>query len=233
MESENKQYIVVIGDISGSKQLTGRNRYKTQLFVKSAVVQINEEFQDKLEAPLTISKGDEFQGLLNDLETAFRIVLALEKLTAPVQLRFGIGIGKVYKMGGTLPIEMDGPAFHRASNALHMAKKRKHAYCILSDNPSRDMLTNTIFQLITAIRKRWNERHYRLFWSYKDLGTYREVAERENVTPQAVCDTLKNSRAIDVKNAEENLLEYFRKNPVQIHPSESMSSPLEERNVAL
>lgn len=214
MDSDNKLYAVIIGDVSGSKQLSGRNRYQTQLFMKSAIVQINEEFHEHIEAPFTITKGDEFQGLLTDLEAAFRIVLALEKLTFPTRLRFGIGIGNVYKMGGRLPIEMDGPAFHRANAALNYAKKKKYAYYMKTNNEAVDMLANTVFQLITAIKQRWNERHYRLYWRYKDLGTYRQVAEMEQVTPQAVCDTLKNTRALNVKSAEESLLEYFRTFPL-------------------
>ena len=118
MEFDNKIYAVIIGDVSGSKRLSGRNRYRTQLFMKSAIVQINEQFPEDIEAPFTITKGDEFQGLLTNLEAAFRVVLALEKLTFPVKLRFGIGVGNIYKMGGRLPIEMDGPAFHRANLEL-------------------------------------------------------------------------------------------------------------------
>lgn len=214
MEFDNKIYAVIIGDVSGSKQLSGRSRYRTQLFMKSAIVQINEQFPEDIEAPFTITKGDEFQGLLTNLEAAFRVVLALEKLTFPVKLRFGIGVGNIFKMGGRLPIEMDGPAFHRANNALNLAKKKKIDYCIKSTDEAQDILTNTVFQLMTAIKLRWNERHYRLFWNYKDLGTYREVAAVENITPQAVCEALKNTRALQVKSAEENLLDYFRKYPL-------------------
>jgi len=214
MESEDKLYVVIIGDVSGSKQLSGRNRYQTQLFMKSAIVQINEEFHQYIEAPFTITKGDEFQGLLTDLEAAFRIVLALEKLTFPTRLRFGIGVGTVYKMGGRLPIEMDGPAFHRANAALNYAKKKKITYFLKTQEPSLDMLVNTIFHLMAAIKQRWNERHYRLFWRYKDLGTYREVALLENISPQAVCDALKTARALNVKSAEESLMEYFRTFPI-------------------
>lgn len=222
MDSDNKFYAVIIGDVSGSKQLSGRNRYQTQLFMKSAIVQINEEFHEHIEAPFTITKGDEFQGLLADLEGAFQIVLALEKLTFPTRIRFGIGVGNIFRMGGKLPIEMDGPAFHRANAALNFAKKKKYSYFMKTHNESVDMLANTIFQLMTALKQRWNERHYRLYWRYKDLGTYRQVAEMEQISPQAVCDTLKNTRALHVKAAEESLLEYFRTYPLCTHHSEKL-----------
>ncbi len=200
-------YTVLIGDISGSKRLSGMDRYQTQLFVKSAVVQINEQFRSYIEAPMTITKGDEFQGLIDLPAHAFEIIQTLQKMVFPIQVRYGIGIGNIYRMGGVLPIEMDGPAFHRANRALNVAKKRKSEVWLISEMEPMDQLVNTVFSLMTAIKSRWNERHYKLYWSYQELGTYREVAELENVTPQAICDVLKNSRATDILSAEQNLMD--------------------------
>jgi hypothetical protein len=208
MDSSSK-FTVIIGDISRSKMLSGMDRYQTQLFVKSAIVQINEQYQENIEAPMTITKGDEFQGLVSLPSAAFQIVQALQKMVFPIQIRYGLGIGHIYKMGGILPIEMDGPAFHRANRALMCAKKRKSNLWLISDDEVTDQLINTIFHLITAIKSRWNERHHKLYWSYQELGTYREVALIENVTPQAVCDVLKNSRAVEVIGAEKKLLQIF------------------------
>jgi predicted DNA-binding protein YlxM (UPF0122 family) len=200
-------FTVVIGDISGSKRLSGMDRYQTQLFVKSAVVQINEQFHEYIEAPMTITKGDEFQGLIDTPAHTYEIIHALQKMVFPIRIRYGIGIGNIYRMGGSLPIEMDGPAFHKSNYALNMAKKRKTEAWLISDKEVTDQLINTLFILLSAIKSRWNERHFKLYWAYQDLGTYREVAEMENVSPQAICDILKNSRATDVICAERNLLE--------------------------
>ena len=52
------------------------------------------------------------------------------------------------------------------------------------------------------------------------MGTYKEVANLENITPQAVCDTLRNIRALEIKYAEENLIQYFS----TIHSREFSSS---------
>lgn len=216
MDSEKRLFVVIIGDVSGSKRLSSRNRYQTQLFIKSAIVQINEEFEEHIEAPFTITKGDEFQGLVSNMEAALHIMLYLEKITYPVKLRFGIGVGHVYKMGGTLPIEMDGPAFHRANAALNHGKKKKFPCYMTSPDEGLDILCNSVFQLIHAIKTRWNDRHYRLYWSYQDLGTYREVAEREHVTPQAIHEALKTMRAAQVQAAESDLMTYFRKFPLLV-----------------
>jgi hypothetical protein len=206
---DSQDYTVVIGDISGSKRLNGVDRYQTQLFVKSAIVQVNEEFRSTLEAPATITKGDEFQALLTSPGDAFRLIRILQKMVFPTCIRYGIGIGNIYRMGGILPIEMDGPAFHRANRALTFSKKNKTTMWLVSDRREVDQLVNTIFSLISAIKSRWNERHYKLYWAYQELGTYKQVAETENVTPQAIFDVLKNTRAIDVIDAEKNLEKAF------------------------
>ena len=217
-------YTVIIGDISGSKQLNSKHRFQTQLFIKSAIVQINEEYEDLIEAPLTITKGDEFQGLFPNLSNAFKISLALERLIFPVQVKFGFGVGQVYKMGSRLPIEMDGPAFHNANAALQLAKKRKICSVMKTDNPDIDILINIIFRLITAIKYRWNERHYKIYWRYMDLGTYQKVADLENITPQAVCDLLKNIRASDVRSAEKSLFRFFDSIYQKLESEEALSS---------
>lgn len=202
-------YTVIIGDISRSKELTGQSRYQTQLFLKSAIVQINEQYREFLQAPMTITKGDEFQGLVSNPSRGYEIIQALERMVFPIRIRYGLGMGIIYRMGGVLPIEMDGPAFHKANQALELAKKKKIDIWLVSGNEVIDNLVNTVFMLITAIKSRWNERHYKLFWSYQDLGTYREVAAQENVTPQAICDILKNIRATQVIAAEKNLIQFF------------------------
>jgi len=222
MFSDSQIYTVVIGDVSGSKQLSGKHRYQTQLFIKSAIIQINEEYKDLIEAPLTITKGDEFQGLFQDLESAYKICLALERSTLPIQIRFGLGLGQIFKMGSRLPIEMDGAAFHAANEALQLAKKKKMGTAICSQDNQLDNLLNTIFRLMSAIKQKWSERHYKMFWLYKDLGTYRKVAEIEKITPQAVCDMLKNCRALEIKKAEENLNKFFKEYKTSLNLLETL-----------
>ncbi len=211
--SENYEYTVIIGDISGSKRLNGLDRYQTQLFMKSAIVQINEEFETFMDAPATMTKGDEFQALVDTAGHAFQIIQVLQRMVFPISVRYGMGVGMIYRMGGRLPIEMDGPAFHRANSALALAKKRKSCIWFNSERTSLDSLLNTVFLLISSIKSKWNERHHQLYWDYLELGTYKKVAEKQNVTPQAICDVLKNNRAIDVIEAEKNVnevLQHFR-----------------------
>lgn len=202
-----QNYAVIIADIKHSRRLEDYQRYEWQLFLKSAVVQINESFASKIEAPFTITKGDEFQGVLQDLSMINQIILQFERLVYPVILRFGIGYGPIQKMGSKTPIEMDGPAFHRANAALHLAKKKKLVVRVDTKDPEFDQWVNTLYRLMHSIKSRWSNTTFTRYWKYKEMGTYKRVAHDELVSPQAVWDSIHHSGAIDVLDAEQALNE--------------------------
>ena len=196
------EFAVIIADIKGSKKMQDRERYEWQLFLKSTIVQINEKFSAKIEAPFMITKGDEFQGVLKNLTDVHQVMSYFERLLFPLILRYGVGYGTIQKMGSNIPIEMDGQAFHRANAALTVAKKKKSMVRFDTGDRLFDLTINTIYQLIYTIKRRWSEINYKRYWKYQDLGTYDKVAEQEGVSPQAVWDSLRNASAVDVLNAE-------------------------------
>ena len=206
-----KNVVVIIADVRGSKKMANDERYEGQLFLKSAIIQINENFSDSIEAPFMITRGDEFQGVIKNLLSGLKIMLEFERLLFPLNLRYGIGQGEIQKMGSSIPIEMDGPAFHRANDAVTRAKKKKLFLLCNSGDESCDLLLNNIFLLMNSIKSRWNKNNYERYWDYKSMGTFDKVAKKENVSPQAIWDSMQNMRALDVINAENELMKYFEK----------------------
>lgn len=195
-------FTVIISDITASRKMKAYERHEWQLFLKSAIVQLNENFAQAIEAQFMITKGDEFQGVLKNLADVHQVIMKFEQLLFPLRLRYGVGYGEIQKMGSNIPIEMDGPAFHRANAAMNMAKKKKSPVYVETGCESYDITLNTIYQLIYAIKKRWSDVNYNRYWKYKELGTYERVAQEEGVSTQAVWDSLHNSSAIDVIQAE-------------------------------
>ena len=202
--------VVIIGDVCGSRKMAVNERYEGQLFIKSTIIQVNEKLAALIEAPFMITRGDEFQGVLRNLGSALEIMLEFERLLFPLQLRYGIGKGQIQKMGSKIPIEMDGPAFHRADEALTQVKKRKQFIQCNTGTTNNDLLINTIFYLTSAIKSRWNQLNFERYWKYKELGTFEKVAQLENVSTQAIWDSMHNMRVIEVLQAEKNLKEYFK-----------------------
>lgn len=206
-----KNAVVIIADVTGSKKMATNERYEGQLFLKSAIIQINENFSETIEAPFMITRGDEFQGVTKDMASGLKIMLEFERLLFPLKLRYGIGKGEIQKMGSSIPIEMDGPAFHRANDSVNRAKKKKLFLSCNSGNEANDMLLNNIFLLMNSIKSRWNENNFERYWNYKSLGTFDKVAKKENVSAQAVWDSMQNMRTLDIINAENKLMTYFKK----------------------
>jgi len=112
-------------------------------------------------------------------------------------------------MGSKIPVEMDGPAFHRASEALSFLKKKKQITCCKTDNETSDLLINTILNLMNAIKGKWNVLTFNRYWKYKEFGTLEKVAMDEKVSAQAVWDSMHNMRVMEILEAEDNLLLYL------------------------
>ena len=203
------RYTVIIGDVCGSRRMDADSRYEGQLFIKSAISQINENFKACIEAPFTITRGDEFQGVINTNRYIMPVLLEFERLLFPLNLRYGVGAGYIHRMGSDLPLEMDGEAFHRASEALQYAKKKKRQIFYKSDQEQLDILVNAVFMLMHAIKSRWNQGNYERYWRYKELGTYEKVADYENVSTQAIWDSLQNIRASEILQSEQAIIEYL------------------------
>jgi len=212
------QLAVIIGDVRGSRKMAQDVRYEGQLYLKSAIIQINEKKTESIEAPFMITRGDEFQGVLHDLKSAFEIMLEFERLLFPLQVRYGIGRGSIQKMGSKIPVEMDGPAFHRASEALNYLKKRKQIIYCKTENETGDLLLNTIFNLMSAIKGKWNLLTFNRYWKYKELGTLEKVAVDEKVSAQAIWDSMHNMRVMEILEAENNVLLYLTAQNLQQVP---------------
>lgn len=201
--------VVILGDVCGSRKMKMDKRYEGQLYLKSGIIQLNESFYNLIEAPFMITRGDEFQGILKNLKSAVEIMLEFERLLFPLDLRYGIGLGNVHPMGSKKTIEMDGDAFHKAREALLLSKKNKKNVTCNTGEIKTDLLINAIFSLMYAIKNRWNKNNYERYWKYKKLGTFEKVARSENVSPQAIWDSMHNMRIKDVIEAEEKLISYF------------------------
>ncbi|RMH66084.1 MAG: hypothetical protein D6677_01010 [Calditrichaeota bacterium] len=200
---------VMIADIKGSKKMKERERYEWQLFLKSAIVQVNEKQSAAIEAPFMITKGDEFQGVVRDVPRVHSIMTEFERLLHPLDLRYGIGLGRIHRMGANIPIEMDGPAFHRANAAINYAKKNRQRVHFRSGDEQLDLYINTVYTLMNAIKNRWSTLNFKRYWRYRELGTYDKVADLEGVSPQAVWDSLRNASAMDVMQAEEAVMRFL------------------------
>lgn len=141
------------GDLIKSRKLP--NRAKMQRKLKSVLNRINKRFNDKIVVPFSLIRGDELQGLIDDLLKSYEIVMEIENLLYPVKVRFGIVSGNLSIQIGKTTAEMDGECFHRSRKALDKAKELEKNLIFQTYNPSLDESVNAVLFLIGSIKKNW------------------------------------------------------------------------------
>ena len=117
------QYIALIGDIVDSKGQARRGDLQRTLAAE--LKRISERSKSKLASPYTITLGDEFQAVYKSADNVFLDIFSILAELAPgAEARFGIGVGELTTaINPKQALGMDGPAFHRARDAISILKK--------------------------------------------------------------------------------------------------------------
>ena len=109
----------VIGDVIASRD--SGDRASLQKNLVAVMGQLNNTH--KAIQPLSMTVGDEFQGLYRDLTTALAVALRLRiELLPSIDVRVGIGWGELTLVPTDPPFGQDGPCWWRAREAIDDVK---------------------------------------------------------------------------------------------------------------
>lgn len=113
----------VIGDVVGSRSFSDRSALHDRLFT---ALESTNELVPAIQ-PLSLTLGDEFQGVYRDLGTALHAALVIRlRLFGVVSVRFGVGWGALEVFDpANLPFAQDGPAWWAARTAIDFLKETK------------------------------------------------------------------------------------------------------------
>lgn len=206
VEDDGTLYVAVIGDIRGSRDL--EDRQAAQARFREAV----DTLEDVLPAgstasPATITTGDEFQALYEaDAVAAVDAIVHVTTAMAPARLRFGVGLGTLEtELNTEAAIGMDGPCFHRAREAVDAAKQAGGWVRVLGFGDDLDRSAGDLFDVVAAIREDWTDRQAEFARAYRELGIQKDVADRFDVSPSVVSESLKSAHVHRVLAAETSL----------------------------
>lgn len=198
MSEENK--VALIADIVASKQI--KDRQKVQELLGKILESVNRQFKDLIASDLTITLGDEFQGIVESVETAFLIIdlvtLALELETKRetgegVTLRWGIGIGRLSTpiKNRKVSIGTDGPAYWHARQAIedvHQHNDYGQLNEKLATGQSDDAYFNSVIRLQNVIRNSWTQSQKETAYAILKSVSYDDFSNQ--VIKQALADYL-------------------------------------------
>ncbi len=144
-------YVSLIMDIEKSRMYRIDERNEIQNYMSYCVKRLNDLFSENIERSVTFSAGDELQGLFEDATTAILYFRLFEMLIKPVKIRAGIGIGEwTVKVEDGLSTQQDGPAYHRARNAIeevHKMQLQNVRICSSGDDTLANHLINSSISL--------------------------------------------------------------------------------------
>lgn len=202
-------YCAIIGDIIDSRKI--KYRQEAQIKFRNVLNTINCNYNDCIASNFTITLGDEFQGLLTKPYLCYEIINEIKEKMRPIEFVFGIGIGEIltdiYK---NISIGSDGPAYHYARDMIIKAKKRLPKICYFS-NSNEDALVNSLLHFIESCTKRRTKKQLEAISLYDEYKSQYTVAEKLQLSTQStVSDLLNNAFYYEVKNAEENIIQFLK-----------------------
>lgn len=203
IRSNRREFAVVMGDIVGSETLRPSQKLSDQF--DEAVKATNRQFHQLLASPLTITLGDEFQGLALTLSAAFQVVehLRARLLNSSINCRFVVGVVRLdSKLNVRVAWNMVGEGL-KASRAKLGNKNDPNIYrfslpqVLLPSLPewlSVEQLLDAAGTGLTAVESRWTDRQ-RAVLSLRLRGeTVAKIASNSGVGTRSIYKVLTSGR---------------------------------------
>lgn len=190
-----KHAVVVIGDVVGSRRAVDRAGLHTD--VAEALRTVN----DRWDADLRITVGDEYQGSLPTLGAALTATLWLRLALLPEHdVRHGVGRGARTSLDATTGIE-DGPAWWAARAAIDEARARagraatrgsRTAYRVADDVDEAVEAVEAALLARDELVGRLDERSLSVLGGLMSGRTQRELADELDVSASAVSQRVRH-----------------------------------------
>src|SRR5690606_21512824 len=176
-----KDYIILMADIINSGD---KNSKQLMIDFQNVVDDINQKNKSLLLSPLTITLGDEFQGVAKDIKSGISLLFLLQekiiKLGAHFKLRYVIVEGTIdTPINKEIAHGMLGEGLTKARKLLEMSKgDDRNYYFELKNSKKSEALSNSLF-LYQSIVDGWNlARDEGLITEFIELDDYKKVAEK-------------------------------------------------------
>ncbi len=175
-----KDYIIIMADIVDSRS---SDQNKLMKSFKKVTKDVNNDHREVLLSPMTITLGDEFQGVVDSVESAVELIFFLEEKIiheqAGFKLRYVIFEGAIdTPINKVIAYEMLGEGLTNAREALDENKKSDCRYHFhLKNKKKSNALTDSMF-LYQSILDDWKiSKDYHLISSFIELKDYKKVAD--------------------------------------------------------
>jgi hypothetical protein len=183
MDKAHPSLPVIMGDLIDSERAMAAPALHA--YFNRHIETINKEYQHSLISPLTITLGDEFQGLARSLAEAAAIArqLRLNLMADKIDCRFVIGLVTIQTPINTQRAwNMMGPGLSRAREKLNEKSTSTYYRFSLPSSPLTEVLLEAIGAGMTAIERDWTDRQRNIIaLSLNDVRA-KDLAKAQAVT---------------------------------------------------
>lgn len=171
------RHYIIMADIISSRYIKKGEDFMGQF--KNLTTQANENFQRQIVSPLTITLGDEFQGIVDSAKTLFQLVFFLEeqriKAGYTFQLRYSLVYGEIEtEINTKIAYEMYGSGLTKAREALKTAKETGNHYFIDLQGTTDDQL-RLCTKLYQSIKSEWKLSEFEIVAAFLKHKDYKDL----------------------------------------------------------
>jgi hypothetical protein len=181
-----RKLAVVMGDLVSSE--SSADVEAVHFRFNAAIDRCNQRYPN-LVSPLTITLGDEFQGLVDRLSLAIVIArdVRFDLLAQGIDCRFVVGQVQIRTpLNPDRAWNMMGPGLGRAREMLDRKRDTSLYLFSLPDHPLLQLTLTAIGAGLTAIERRWTDRQRDDVIASLDSVSVDEIAQRRNVAAHSV-----------------------------------------------
>ncbi len=171
-------HYIIMADIIGSRELPTDFMDQFHQLADHA----NAAFKDHILSPLTITLGDEFQGIVADPATLFNLLFYLDEYSIKnnygFHLRYSLVYGEIQtEVNPKIAHEMYGLGLTKAREALTTIKESNDRFHLDLRDKTNEQLSLCL-RLYQSITSEWKSSDYPViaaFLTYKDYKTLQEI----------------------------------------------------------
>ncbi len=187
MGTNRQRYAVVMGDLVRSESSLPVEFLHARF--NQAVDRQNFEHAANLLSPLTITLGDEFQGITHTVIQAIEIARGMrqELLAEKIDCRFVVGTVEIKSpINSSKAWNMMGPGLARARNKLNQKKANQFYRFSISEAPITEVLLDAIGVGLSAIERSWTDQQREDISALIGGLSPAELSERRNVSVHSI-----------------------------------------------
>ncbi|MBO6524108.1 MAG: hypothetical protein JJ971_09790 [Balneolaceae bacterium] len=182
MSKKKLIYPILMGDVVSSSSYEAK-KLGTEL--KELVDSVNQKFQKSILSPLTITLGDDFQTVLNSVQTGIDIIFCIEEECLlhelDFKLHYVLHTGTIdTEINPDIAYEMLGEGLTTARKMLNIKKRDRKRFKIDIQSKTDSEQLNRLFEVLDSIIMNWKKEDYSLILDMINNENNSEVGDKYN-----------------------------------------------------